>query len=698
MAEETPPIVDPWSPSAARAARLRVGGVAIVLIVLAAIAAFVSFRFIDGERERELAAWQSRLRLVAATRADAIEAWYAAQQREVAGIADNTSARLYLMQVVEAKPEDRERTPEAEYLRNLLTVTADRAGFKAPLPGPNVPANVGRVGVAGMAILDLTGRPLVATQTMPPMTADMTRFVAGAEKGKAAVLDIFLGSDGQPAMGFLAPIFSVQGERVSTDQIAWVFGIKPIAAELYPLLRQPGIAEKSAEAVLVRKAGAVIEYVSPLKDGSPALKQKLASNTPMLDAAALTALPESFGAFRDYAGNEVLATARAIAGSPWTLIYKIDRAEALADSEARLSRMLIILLLVTALLLLLAFALWRHGASRRAAVSAVRYKDAAARLEHQRNFLRVLTDNQPNAIYIVDEADTVRFANEPAARHIGLAAQDMAGKTLGALFGPVLARRMERFNRLALETNKPVSDIHREESGSTVAITQSRHVPLAASADVPKSVLVVEEDITTAVIERERREENLRRLVEALLTVVDRRDPNAANHSKRVSALARAVAAEMGLAENLVETAAFAGSLLNLGKIMVPESVLTKPDKLTPAELDQVRKAVGAGADLIQGIDFGGPVAETLRQAQERWNGTGTPKGLKGDAILPTARVVAVANAFVAMVSARAHRAGLPIDQALAVLMGEAGQTYDRAVVGALINYLDNKGGRKSWL
>ncbi|MGE0735634.1 MAG: HD domain-containing phosphohydrolase [Alphaproteobacteria bacterium] len=698
MAEEPQQLDDPWSPQASRAARLRVGGVAIVLLVLAAVAAFVSFRFIDGEREREMTSWQSRLRLVAASRSDAVESWYAAQQREMAGIADSTSTRLYLMQIVENKPEDRERTPEAEYLRNLLTVTADRAGFKAPLPGPNVPANVGRVGVAGIAIIDASGRPIVATQNMPPMTADVMRFIANAEKAKPAVLDIFLGSDGHPAMGFLAPVFSVQGERVAADQIAWVFGIKPIGNELYPLLKQPGIDEKTAEAVLVRKAGAVVEYLSPLKDGSPALKQKLALNTPMLDATTLTAVPDSFGVFRDYAGNQVLATARAIAGSPWTLIYKIDRSEALADSDARLSRMLIILLLATALLLLFAFALWRHGASRRASVSAAQYKNAATRLEHQRNFLRVLTDNQPNAIYIVDEADTVRFANEPAARRIGLAAPDLAGKTLAALFGPVLARRMERLNRLALETNKPLSDIHREDTGTAVAIKQSRHVPLSASAEMPKSVLVVEEDITTAVTERERREENLRRLVDALLTVVDRRDPNAADHSKRVADLARAVAGEMGLAENLIETASFAGSLLNLGKIMVPEAILTKPDKLTAEELEQVRKAVGAGADLIEGIDFGGPVAETLRQAQERWNGTGTPKGLKGDAILPTARVVAVANAFVAMVSTRAHRAGLPIDQALAVLMGEAGQAYDRAVVGALINYLDNKGGRKNWM
>jgi HD-GYP domain-containing protein (c-di-GMP phosphodiesterase class II) len=101
-------------------------------------------------------------------------------------------------------------------------------------------------------------------------------------------------------------------------------------------------------------------------------------------------------------------------------------------------------------------------------------------------------------------------------------------------------------------------------------------------------------------------------------------------------------------------------------------------------------------ADLLDGIEFDGPVVETLRQAQARWDGTGTP-AVAGDAILVTARIVAVANAFVGMVSRRAYREALGIDRAVDALLAQVGKAFDRRVVAALIGYLDNHGGRTQW-
>jgi len=104
-----------------------------------------------------------------------------------------------------------------------------------------------------------------------------------------------------------------------------------------------------------------------------------------------------------------------------------------------------------------------------------------------------------------------------------------------------------------------------------------------------------------------------------------------------------------------------------------------------------------ASAELLEGIEFDGPVVETLRQSQAHWDGSGVPPGLAGEDILVTARVVAVANAFVGMVSPRAHREALGIDRAVQTLLGEAGRAYERGVVAALVNYLDNRGGRAQW-
>jgi HD-GYP domain-containing protein (c-di-GMP phosphodiesterase class II) len=86
-----------------------------------------------------------------------------------------------------------------------------------------------------------------------------------------------------------------------------------------------------------------------------------------------------------------------------------------------------------------------------------------------------------------------------------------------------------------------------------------------------------------------------------------------------------------------------------------------------------------------------------LRLAQEHWDGSGSPAGRAGDDILLTARIVAVANAFAGMISARAHRPGLSFDEAEAALSQAAGTVYDRRPVAALLHVLDNRGGRERW-
>ncbi|HEX7006151.1 MAG TPA: HD domain-containing phosphohydrolase, partial [Alphaproteobacteria bacterium] len=115
------------------------------------------------------------------------------------------------------------------------------------------------------------------------------------------------------------------------------------------------------------------------------------------------------------------------------------------------------------------------------------------------------------------------------------------------------------------------------------------------------------------------------------------------------------------------------------------------------AEIRQVRDSIQATADLLQDVPFDGPVVDTLRQCQERWDGSGRPRGLKGEEIVLPARIVAVANAFVAMVEPRAHRSGLDFDAATKILLDGVGTAYDRRVVAALLNYLDNRGGRQAW-
>jgi PAS domain S-box-containing protein len=670
------------------------------LIVLAVAGVLLSFRLIANERERELRTWQVRLNIVADGRFVRVDSWLNAQFAEMSALADNPSVQLYVTQMVSATTPAEKSDAEAqgEYLRNLLTAIATRAGFVQPQQQQQqeaVPANVQAAGTSGIAILDTALKPLVATAGFPPVDGPLKTFLEGLAKGQRGLLDMYLDAAGQPAMGFAVPVISVQGEGGADDQVGWLVGIKEVGPELFPLLKQPGETAQTAIGFLVRSTGQVIEYLSPVPDHEKPLELKMAVNTPNLDAGFAIANPRVFDDKHvDYGSRRVLMTSRSFSQAPWTLIYEVQRAEAMGPAESRFSGLLAALLLAIALVAALIIAVWRHASSRRSREAAQQAQQAASRLAEQRNLLRLVTDSQHASIFILDTEGRYLFANRQAAEGTGLQSQELNAKTIASVLGPHTAKRYVELNERALEGGRLVSDVEPIQTPSGERVVQSEHIPLEATSDMPRSVLTVEHDITEAVRERERRTRTLDRLVRTLVSVVDRRDPYSARHSARVAQLAKAVATEMGLSPTEIETAEIAGNLLNLGKILVDRDVLTRSGQLSLDERQLVRQSVLAGADLLEGIEFDGPVVETLRQAQCHWDGSGVPAGVKGEDILISARVIAVANAFVGMTSRRAHRAAMSVDQAVETLLRGVGKEFDRRVVAALINWLDNRGGR----
>lgn len=682
----------------AKGALAKMALTALVLIGLAGAGVFFTFQFAENERARELKQWQIRLGIVADSRFADIDGWIDNQLKEMNALAENASLQLYMALLEEAGAAGAVDSPEAGFLRNLLTAIAERAGFKGDQKGAEVQANVERVGVAGIAILGKTGEILVASPGMPPVQGQLQAFVSGVEKGKRAVSDMFLSASGNPAMAFLVPVFALQADQDAANQIGVIVGVKEVARELFPLLKQPGNTDKSAEAVIVRRKGATVEYITPLADGTAPLKKKLSFDTPGLAAAFALQTPGGFAIRKDYRDQEALVTVRAFSQVPWTLMYKIDTAESLAEAENRIRTIVIAFIGIIVLVFIGLIAVWYYGSSRRATEAATRFEALSQRFQGQRNFMHLVTDSQPNSIVVFDVGGHYRWFNQVALKLSGLPRRDLFDKHIAAVLGPLEGKRVETWIKECLARFEPMSHTHELTfDGRQDAIFKSDFIPLEAREEMPAGVLMVSQDITESIRERERRERVLKQLVGALVSVVDRRDPYSANHSTRVGRVSRAIAEEMELSDLEIETAEIAGNLMNLGKITIPEEVLTKTDKLTDAEFDMIRQSVLTSAELVGNIEFDGAVAQTLRSLQENVDGSGMPDGLAGDAIVITARIVAVANAFVGMTSARSWRAGMEFDRSTGFLMEDVGKKFDRRVVTALANFIDNRGGRAAW-
>jgi len=182
--------------------------------------------------------------------------------------------------------------------------------------------------------------------------------------------------------------------------------------------------------------------------------------------------------------------------------------------------------------------------------------------------------------------------------------------------------------------------------------------------------------------------------VNALATVSEIRDPYTAGHQRRVSMLASEIAREFGLPKDIVEGIHVAGGLHDIGKIAVPAEILTKPTQLIEIEFELVKTHSAVGHEVLKDIDFPWPVAEAVYQHHERLDGSGYPRGLKGNAIIPEAKILAVADVVEAMASHRPYRPAHGIDTALNEIVHGRNKLYDPEVADACIRLFRERGYR----
>jgi PAS domain S-box-containing protein len=183
-------------------------------------------------------------------------------------------------------------------------------------------------------------------------------------------------------------------------------------------------------------------------------------------------------------------------------------------------------------------------------------------------------------------------------------------------------------------------------------------------------------------------EDSLLATVSALGTAIELRDPYTAGHQRRVTALAEAIARRAGWPEERVVALRIAAQVHDLGKLAVPAEILSKPSRLSQNEFDIIKDHSRTAFEIMKTVDFGAPVAEIVLQHHERLDGSGYPRGLRGDEILPEARVLAVADVVEAMISHRPYRPALPLAEALREIGEDSRGRYDEEAAALCVQLL----------
>jgi PAS domain S-box-containing protein len=301
---------------------------------------------------------------------------------------------------------------------------------------------------------------------------------------------------------------------------------------------------------------------------------------------------------------------------------------------------------------------------------------------------RGLVEQSIAGIYIIQD-DKLVYVNPRFAQILGYDAVDemigrdplsiVAAKDRSVVAGNMRLRIADKQANVAYEFSALRKD------GSIVEV--GAHGSLATYRRCP-AVIGMMQDVS----DKKRAGEQIRAYVEQLKTALastvsvatmisEMRDPYTAGHERRVAEIAVAIGAELGLDADRQEGLRVAGHLHDIGKITIPSEILSKPGRLSAIQFRLVQEHAQAGFDVLKAVEFPWPVAQVALQHHERMDGSGYPSGLKGDAILLEARIMAVADVVEAMSSHRPYRPGLGIDKALAELERGRRKEYDANVV-----------------
>jgi diguanylate cyclase (GGDEF)-like protein/putative nucleotidyltransferase with HDIG domain len=173
--------------------------------------------------------------------------------------------------------------------------------------------------------------------------------------------------------------------------------------------------------------------------------------------------------------------------------------------------------------------------------------------------------------------------------------------------------------------------------------------------------------------------------IEALALAIDAKDQTAQSHIRRVQVYATSIARGLGMSDTEIQGVKTAALLHDIGKLAVPEHILSKPGPLTQEEFQKIRVHPQVGAEIISAVPFPYPVAPLILSHHERWDGKGYPQGLKGEEIPLGARILSVVDYYDALTSDRPYHKAMTHDAALALLQQEAGRALDPAVVQMFI-------------
>ena len=318
-------------------------------------------------------------------------------------------------------------------------------------------------------------------------------------------------------------------------------------------------------------------------------------------------------------------------------------------------------------------------------------KKAVEELQSSEERLEILFEFAPDGYYLSDLRGNFIDGNKAAEKIVGYRREELIGKSFLKLklLSPkqILKAAALLAKNLSGQPTGPDEFTLNRKDGSQISLG-IRTFPVKIEGKT--LVLGIARDITERKKAEGQLEHSFINLAETVSRAMETRDPYTAGHQRRVAKMARLVGEKMGLDENRLMGLYIGGLLHDIGKVSTPESILSKPGKLSDEEWALIRAHAKRGSEILEGAYFPWPVADMVLHHHERMDGSGYPDGISGDELSLETRILGVCDVVEAMSSFRPYRPARSLLEILRDLREGRGTKYDPAVVDIMLEIIES--------
>jgi PAS domain S-box-containing protein/putative nucleotidyltransferase with HDIG domain len=322
------------------------------------------------------------------------------------------------------------------------------------------------------------------------------------------------------------------------------------------------------------------------------------------------------------------------------------------------------------------------------------------RLISSENKYRKLFETSPVGISIINKAGVITSCNDMMEEYVGIPKEKIQGKhftKLGILKPGDIPRYIKVFADILRERITEPFEVSFYNRNGEERITEV-YTSLLREDGKTTGVQLILRDITGEVrsekelkLSYEQAKKTLEGTINTLSSILDIIDPYTGSHQRNTSKLCLAMAKELGLDQEKTRMLYTAALIHDIGKIAIPASILSRPSVLTGIEISMIHTHSQLGYDILKKIDFGYPLSEIVLQHHEKLDGSGYPKGLKGNDIMFDARILTVADTVEAMANHRPYRPSIGIEKALEEIRSGRGIFFDERAVDACLAVFKKK-------